>query len=856
MRTALLLSMGCALLFAGIAIAQKTAKKNTDTLTQKEAFQEVVVSATRTAETRMQSPVSIEKLSLEDIRNSSKPSFFDAIENIKGVQVITPSMGFKVINARGFTNTTNVRFVQMVDGADNQAPHIGAPIANSMGPTDLDMLRVEVIPGSASAMYGMNAINGTANFITKNAFDYQGFGIAQKTGVNHVGDAETGTHIYTETNLRFAKAFTSAIAFKINATYAQGTDWFANNTTDLNPNANASTGIAGGLDNPGKDLVNMYGDESSDRQTKKLGTKQYVISRTGYAEKYVTDYGLKNWKGDISLYFRPAKNIEVSYTYRMANLNNVYQRTNRFRLDNYLTQQHVLNLKSKSIQLKAYATIENTGNSYNIRSMAENINKYFKSDTKWYNDFTTGYNNAISNGKTITSALADARVFADNDRPQPGTPLFVHLIDTLRRINNWDIGAALNVHANMYHAEMQHDLAETLLPQLKQKHKLSLMYGLDYRDYSIVPDGNYFINPADPKSFTDNLNYWKFGGFAQATKLFAKNKLKLNLVLRVDKNQYFAATFNPRLALNYSPTAHHNFRIAVQNGYRFPSIFEAFSNINSGGVKRVGGLPIMSHGIFENSYTNASISSFQAATLKDLNNGVDTPTAIHKNQGLLQKNTYTYLRPEQVSSLEMGYRTKLLDDKLSLDIDFYYNIYKHLMAQIDANVPKTSKLDSIPFYLYNKGQQDKYRLWTNSKTVSYNYGGTFGIAYQLPKKYLVAGNYTLTKLAKKDNEDGLEDGFNSPEWMYNLSVSNPNVYKYIGFSVSFRQQASYLWQSSLATGTVASYSTIDAQVNYRLLHDKANIKIGANNALNKYYYTYIGGASVGGFYYTTLSLEL
>jgi len=147
---------------------------------------DIVVSATRRREKILQAPVSIEKMTLHDIRQSAQPSFFDAIGNIKGIQMITPSLGFRVINARGFTNTTNVRFVQMVDGMDIQAPHIGAPIANTLGPSDLDISSVEIIPGSSSAIYGMNAINGTADFMTKNPFIYQGLDVQQKTGVNHL----------------------------------------------------------------------------------------------------------------------------------------------------------------------------------------------------------------------------------------------------------------------------------------------------------------------------------------------------------------------------------------------------------------------------------------------------------------------------------------------------------------------------------------------------------------------------------------------------------------------------------------------------------------------------------------------
>jgi iron complex outermembrane receptor protein len=69
---------------------------------------------------------------LSAIKSSPAPSYFEAIENLKGVQLLTSSLGFKVYNTRGFANPTNVRFVQLVDGADSQAPHIGAPIGSAL----------------------------------------------------------------------------------------------------------------------------------------------------------------------------------------------------------------------------------------------------------------------------------------------------------------------------------------------------------------------------------------------------------------------------------------------------------------------------------------------------------------------------------------------------------------------------------------------------------------------------------------------------------------------------------------------------------------------------------------------------
>jgi len=836
--------------FTSLTLFAQEQKTKIDSTSSQE-LQEVIVSASKQNEYLLQAPVSIEKLDLQAIKQSAQPSFFDAIQNLKGMQVLTPSLGFKVINARGFANTTNVRFVQMVDGIDNQAPHIGAPIGNSMGTNDLDILNVEIIPGSSSAIYGMNAINGIANFITKNPFEYQGISINQKSGFNNYDTPNSEPTYFSEINWRIAKAFNKKWAFKTSGTFVKATDWYADNQTDLNPNANVSTNLLG-EDNPGSDRVNIYGDEQGNRKTLTLAGKQHVVSRTGYAEKDVTDYGLKNFKTDASLFYRPTQKTEISYTYKTANQNNIYQRTNRFRFEDYITQQHVLNFKSNSIQIKSYLTSENTGNSYNLRSMAENIDRSFKTDNVWFADFTKQFNTSSANGKTLIEAMSDARNVADEGRLQPNTDAFKAKISELSQINNWDIGAALKVKAKLYHTEFQHDLTATVLKSFGEKYKLKLMYGFDYRDYTIVPDGNYFINPTDAGK---NINYWKTGGFVQATQLFWDNKLKINAVVRVDKNQYYDPKVNPRIALVYSPTPQHNIRASIQNGYRFPSIFEAFSNINSGGRKRIGGLPIMSSGIFEKSYTQSSISSFQSAVQTDVNkNGLTLSNAILKNQTLLQKNTYTYLQPEEVTSFEMGYRTELLHKKLALDVDFYYNHYKNLMAQIDANVPKDNGLD-VATNLQNSSNQDKYRLWTNSKTISYNYGSSLGMSYELPLQYNISANVTYSKLDRKDQNDGLEDGFNTPEWSYTISVGNPKVYKSLGYTITLRHQNSFLWQSALATGTVPSYTTLDAQVNMDLASN-LNFKIGATNLTNNYYYSYIGGSSIGGFCFGSLTLHI
>ena len=112
---------------------------------------DVVITASRVPESILKSPVAIEKLDIRAIRETAAPGFYDALENVKGVQMTTSSLTFKVPNTRGFNIPNNFRFMQLVDGVDMQAATLGVPLGNAIGPTELDIQSVEITPGAASA---------------------------------------------------------------------------------------------------------------------------------------------------------------------------------------------------------------------------------------------------------------------------------------------------------------------------------------------------------------------------------------------------------------------------------------------------------------------------------------------------------------------------------------------------------------------------------------------------------------------------------------------------------------------------------------------------------------------------------
>jgi len=826
---------------------------------------QVVVTASRVSESILRSPVTIEKLDVQSIKASPAPTFYDALTNVKGVQMTTLSLGYQVPNTRGFAGTTNSRFLQMVDGIDNISPGIGAPVANAVGPTELDIESVELIPGAASAIYGLNAINGIANLKTKSPFQYEGLSVYWKEGVNHVNDPDHGAALYSEYAIRWARALNPKWAFKINAAHSQGVDWIANNRHDQYFDVGNKTNAPVAAVNPGADWINRYGDEyNSDMKTLTLAGKKYDVSRTGYLEKDLTDYAVSNSKVDASLHYKPNSTTELSYTYRTGWVTNNYQRGNRVRLDGEHIQQHAIDIKTRDFTLKGYYTSENTGNnSFNFRPLGENIDMAFKKSPQWWNDYTTGFNNAYNTSGLATyhdvnSSLVAARSFADAGRFQPGTKAFDSVRNKIIHTNNWDtVGAQMLLKSAFAHVEGQYDWSR-LIPFVQ------ILTGANYRNYIVTPDGNNYVNPgawSDPKLSADKFDYYTWGAFVQATKQLLDEKLKIVASVRMDKTQYFDPKWNPRVAVVYSPTVQHNFRVSFQNGYRFPTLFEGFAYVNNGGVRRLGGLPVISRHLnaFENSYINSSVTAFKNAVNADINSGGLTQSAaIQKEAGVLVQSTYDYIQPEHINSFEAGYKGILFDNKLFVDVDYYFSSYDHFIGQLDITQPKTGTINGVDAaaaaQVYN-GSVTKYKMWTNSKSRVTNQGLEIGFKYNFYKKFVLTGNASYAAIVRSESTDAFTPAFKTPSWITHISIGNREILPNTGFTVGWHWQSRFYWNSPLAAGEVPAYGSMDAQVNYRIPSLFSTLKLGATDLLNTRYYQYLGGPTIGAFYYFSVVFD-
>ena len=875
-------------------------KLNIALSTQTFLGKEVVVTASRIAESIQKSPVAIEKLDIRAIRESPAPSFYDALENVKGVQMITSSLTFKVPNTRGFNVPNNFRFMQLVDGVDMQSATLGVSLGNAIGPTELDIASVEITPGASAALYGMSAINGMANLITKSPFTSPGFSFYQKIGVNHLGGTGRSASLLTETSARFAQVINNKFAYKINASLLKGTDWLSNSTTDQNPNTQTSTTAnnkfpeLSGANNIAYDAWNKYGDDAAvGNNTVKVSgltigsaTKQtLLVARTGYWEKDLVQPEVKNLKFDAGLYYRLTEHTQISYDYRVGQMDGVFQRGNKIQLNNAIVQNHKIEIKGDEFVVRGYVSIDGTGNSYNLKPLADNLDiRSGGTNAAWGANYKAalqsyGKTNGGLTADNLAAATAYARAQADTNRAVPGTKYFNALLDTIKGINNWDInsstnktapatgGAALVMSSYMYNLDAQWDLS-------KRVKFIGLLVGADERIYQVVPDGNNFVDfrrpvaqrntPLSDGTYGKNVYYEKYGAFVQATKTFFDEKLKVFASVRGDYNPYFNPKFTPRLAAVYTYNKVHNFRLTFQQGYRFPSLFEALSFVNNSGTRRVGSLPFINQGLgyLDNSYTGTSVSAFNSAVTNAFNaaaaNGtpIDTAGTLAAKSSILKKANLQNARPEKITSFEIGYKSVLLDNKLVVDFDAYTNVYNGFLGQVNVSVPtgQTVGTTTAALAVFN-GTTTRYKVYTNAKDDYNNYGASLGLTYSFYQKFVASGAVNYNKISDAHNDDVFQTGFNTPDWSTNITIGNREIIKNVGLSVIWKWQNEFVWQSQMVNGTVGAFSTFDAQANLRLPKIKATIKLGATDLLNTKYIQYAGGPTIGALLYTTFTID-
>lgn len=579
-----------------MAVSGNSASINVALKEQAVLGQEVVVSASRVEESVLKSAAAIEKMDIRTIRETASPSFYDALANMKGIDMTTQGLLFKSINMRGFGATGNPRTVQMIDGMDNQAPGLNFPVDNIVGMPELDVESVEVLPGAASALYGPNAINGLVLMNSKSPFLYQGLSATVKAGVMSASNRDVVNTPMTDFSMRYAKASkNNKFAFKVNLAYITAKDWQATNYSNLNLGGQ-QTGSRGAGTKTDYDGMNVYGDEVQANMTTvangliaakllpsaALGLIPNVnVSRTGFLEKDMVDYNTKSFKTNLAAHYRISDKVElvgqVNYGYGTT----VYTGTGRYSLRNFNLTQAKVELRGDNFTLRAYTTQERSGQSYTAGLTAVAMLNSVKPHATWFGEYVGAFAAARGAGQSEEQAGITARGVADKGLPTPGSAEYSTLLNKFRDAAIVDGGGAFLDKTNLYHAEGVYNFKN----QIKF---IDLLAGANVRQYSLRSDGTLFSDNKEGRSGTIPIN--EYGAFIQGAKSLFKDHLKLSASIRYDKSQNFEGFFTPRLSAVAS-FGQQNFRVSYQTGYRIPTTQNQYIDLRTPSGTLIGAQP-------------------------------------------------------------------------------------------------------------------------------------------------------------------------------------------------------------------------------------------------------------------------
>lgn len=141
-----------------------------------------ITSASKRGERLSDAPASVYVITADDIRRSGALSLPEALRLAPNLHVAQNNVGAYSISARGFNSLSANKLLVLIDGRSVYTPLFSGVFWDAQDVMLQDIARIEVISGPGGTLWGVNAVNGVINVITKSARDTQGGLIAAGTG--------------------------------------------------------------------------------------------------------------------------------------------------------------------------------------------------------------------------------------------------------------------------------------------------------------------------------------------------------------------------------------------------------------------------------------------------------------------------------------------------------------------------------------------------------------------------------------------------------------------------------------------------------------------------------------------------
>jgi outer membrane receptor protein involved in Fe transport len=605
------------------------------------------------------------------------------------------------------------------------------------------------------------------------------------------------------------------------------------------------------------------------------------VTRTGLKEEDILDsQDAVSLKTDFSLSYLFKRDVKLLYFMRYGTGSTVYEGQERYALRNFTAQSHKIELGNKYFQFRSYLNKTSAGNSYNLAALGGYVNERFSpSQESWVPAYIAVYalnlmpkqlENGMVSAKDLENAHRMARQVADGVITNPGDELIVNLLRSVLDYDNFipdtksqqfkdtvnavrraffqtnPPGSRFIDASKIFYSEFNVNLADKV-------QFVDIQLGGNYRLFNLSSSGTVLNEDPEGLGVNSPINVNEYGAYIQLSKSIVNDRLKFIASLRYDKNLRFKGQISPRAAIvgTLGEKRQHNIRASYQTGFRNPTNQNQFIYFPTGNATLIGGSRDNAerYGLYEGgAYTAESYFEYQESG--------DTSK--------LKVDFLNYLKPEQVRSVEIGYRG-FPHQKLYFDVGTYFNIYENFIS--DRNVflkNNTSHKGNIIYGVDEilSGQAplgsraESFRASTNTSDPIYTWGVGAQLSYKLPKGFSVMGNYTYSDFKKDLEGDSKYIGFNMPKHKFTVGLNHSDAFvKGFGFDITYRWQQAFYWQSGYAFGEVPAYDVINTQVSYLISQVKTVVKLGAQNMLRKDYRTSPGGPMVGSVYYIALTFD-
>ena len=248
--------------------------------------------------------------------------------------------------------------------------------------------------------------------------------------------------------------------------------------------------------------------------------------------------------------------------------------------------------------------------------------------------------------------------------------------------------------------------------------------------------------------------------------------MTLTTGIRIDSHSETDLHFSPRASLVFEPWENHIFRASVSRAFRDPSSIESFLDLSLSGIVATGD---------------------------------------------------DELDSEEVTSFELGYQTRLLENRLELKIDTFYN---RLDEVIEFRLTSASS-SGVEFDFFNAGKADAY-------------GGEISLTYHLSDRLTTHFNYSYQELKARD--DGVQSQLNEDGDVIDSSPRhkiNAGIYGEIENGLNGSVDLYYVDETTVGffdpapvEGELDDYTRVDARIGYKFIDPDIQVSLIIQNAFD------------------------